>query len=94
VRDRLLLVWGASLMTVSLVLAVIGAVLLPRLLQGQILDGPVTGGGLTVYVVVGWLQQATLALGAALVAAHVLLCRLVPLPAAPAPPAVDWYAGE
>jgi hypothetical protein len=92
VRDRLLLVWGVGVMALSLAMTLASAALLPRLLASDFsYEGPLAGGTLSVYVFAGWLQQAALVLGAALVAAHVLLRQLVPLPDAPAEPGIDWW---
>lgn len=93
-RDKQLLVWGAGLIALSLALTLASAVLLPRLLESEFsYEGPLAGGTLSVYAFAGWLQQAALVLGASLVAAHVLLRQLVPLPdtSEASEPSVDWY---
>jgi hypothetical protein len=90
VQDRVLLRWGAGLLAASLLVSLANALLLPEVFfatgtgEGSV-DAP-----LVAYVLAGWLQQATLVLGAALVAAHALLRRLAPPPAAA--PGVDWYS--
>lgn len=91
--DKLLLAWGAGLMALSLALTLASSLLLPRLLASDFsYQGPLADGTLSVYALAGWLQQAALVLGAALVAAHALLRQLVPLPDAPkSEPGVDWY---